>query len=382
MPEPICSIEGCTTKLLSRGWCGAHYNRWRLYGDPLAPSRSRKPSTCSLDGCDRPHLARGWCTYHYGRWKKSGDPASEPIKKQREVCLVDGCPHLAIGHGWCSTHWARWRRCGDPLKGRRPPAGGCIFTGCSKIGNAGYGWCETHYRRWTRSGDPSITSRIVGDDDARFWSYVSKDGPVPAAQPELGPCWLWGGCTTRDGYPLMRVQSGSDHVGYWAYSRFVEPIPAGHHPARLCGVAACVNYETHFKIMDRREIALRGLTPMALNALKTKCPAGHPYDKRNTRGGPGRRVCRACSVRHGGARRAYKAKSPVNDLTARQWHDIKAVYRHCCAYCHKRRRLTMDHVIPLSRGGPHTASNIVPACRTCNSRKNNRAAPTYQPLLF
>ena len=33
--------------------------------------------------------------------------------------------------------------------------------------------------------------------------------------------------------------------------------------------------------------------------------------------------------------------------------------------------LTIDHVIPLSRGGSHTLDNLKPAHRTCNARKSN-----------
>lgn len=31
----ICKIEGCGKSSYARGWCGMHYRRWRLYGDPL-----------------------------------------------------------------------------------------------------------------------------------------------------------------------------------------------------------------------------------------------------------------------------------------------------------------------------------------------------------
>ena len=31
----ICSIDGCETPVLARGWCNKHYARWRNYGDPL-----------------------------------------------------------------------------------------------------------------------------------------------------------------------------------------------------------------------------------------------------------------------------------------------------------------------------------------------------------
>jgi len=60
------------------------------------------------------------------------------------------------------------------------------------------------------------------------------------------------------------------------------------------------------------------------------------------------------------------------DLTLEQWETIKAVFKNKCAYCGKRTsRLEKEHVIPLSKGGTLTLRNIVPACRSCNSRKSN-----------
>jgi hypothetical protein len=44
-----------------------------------------------------------------------------------------------------------------------------------------------------------------------------------------------------------------------------------------------------------------------------------------------------------------------------------------CQYCGKRTRdLTLDHVIPRSRGGPSTWENLVACCKLCNGRKGNR----------
>ncbi len=44
-----------------------------------------------------------------------------------------------------------------------------------------------------------------------------------------------------------------------------------------------------------------------------------------------------------------------------------------CAYCGKwHEKLTLDHIIPKSKGGPHYARfNIIPACFSCNSSKSN-----------
>lgn len=44
-----------------------------------------------------------------------------------------------------------------------------------------------------------------------------------------------------------------------------------------------------------------------------------------------------------------------------------------CVYCGKAtRELTLDHVIPRHRGGPHTWDNLVSACKACNHRKAGR----------
>lgn len=60
-------------------------------------------------------------------------------------------------------------------------------------------------------------------------------------------------------------------------------------------------------------------------------------------------------------------------LTAAEWEAIKAAHNYACSYCRRTDRpLTRDHVIPLSKGGTHTAGNVIPACRSCNSRKGAR----------
>ena len=44
---------------------------------------------------------------------------------------------------------------------------------------------------------------------------------------------------------------------------------------------------------------------------------------------------------------------------------------HLCAYC-ARHATTVDHVLPKSRGGTNSWSNLVAACRPCNDRKGAR----------
>lgn len=46
--------------------------------------------------------------------------------------------------------------------------------------------------------------------------------------------------------------------------------------------------------------------------------------------------------------------------------------KHACQYCGSTKKLTLDHVIPRSKGGNHTWDNVVIACERCNSRKGDR----------
>jgi len=45
---------------------------------------------------------------------------------------------------------------------------------------------------------------------------------------------------------------------------------------------------------------------------------------------------------------------------------------HSCQYCGSSKRLTLDHVMPRSKGGQHTWDNVVTACERCNSHKGDR----------
>ena len=66
-------------------------------------------------------------------------------------------------------------------------------------------------------------------------------------------------------------------------------------------------------------------------------------------------------------RSIYKSKVPFSK------RNVMVRDGFVCAYCGtKDKRLTIDHVIPVSKGGKTSFENCVAACKNCNSTKNDR----------
>lgn len=68
-----------------------------------------------------------------------------------------------------------------------------------------------------------------------------------------------------------------------------------------------------------------------------------------------------------------REKSRARDLKASQWWKRQTA-KGICHYCKKSfppSELTMDHIIPMGRGGKSTRNNVVPACKACNTKKKD-----------
>lgn len=68
-------------------------------------------------------------------------------------------------------------------------------------------------------------------------------------------------------------------------------------------------------------------------------------------------------------RRARKLQNGIFKVTKK---DIKKILSQNCFYCNSSKEITLDHVVPISRGGTHGIGNLLPACRSCNSRKHTK----------
>lgn len=66
-------------------------------------------------------------------------------------------------------------------------------------------------------------------------------------------------------------------------------------------------------------------------------------------------------------------RAKARELRKTRWWQQKTA-SGTCYYCGARmvhKDLTMDHLIPLARGGRSTKDNLVPCCKACNTKKQN-----------
>ena len=73
------------------------------------------------------------------------------------------------------------------------------------------------------------------------------------------------------------------------------------------------------------------------------------------------------------AEHVAREKNKAKGLRRSQWWKRKRAIGQChyCQQSFAPKELTMDHVVPLIRGGQTTKSNVVPCCQHCNSQKQH-----------
>lgn len=68
-----------------------------------------------------------------------------------------------------------------------------------------------------------------------------------------------------------------------------------------------------------------------------------------------------------------RERSKARQLRKSQWWKRK-IAKGLCFYCGLRfppAELTMDHIVPVYRGGKSVKGNVVPSCKACNTRKRD-----------
>lgn len=181
------------------------------------------------------------------------------------------------------------------MTGRTCGVEGCLLPYNSR------GYCQPHLRRLRKYGDPLgghvYRPRGVGTEWERFWRYVNK---TPT-------CWLWTGATISGYGKWNRPNGVQGRAHRLTYEWLVGQIPAGLQLDHLCKTPACVN-PTHLEPVTGTENKRRSDSLATLNAAKTHCKRGHPFDEANTwMSHDGARHCRTCNRDRARARRARQA---------------------------------------------------------------------------
>lgn len=240
-------------------------------------------------------------------------------------CAIEGCGGTAgipgANRDWCTKHYQRWRRNGDPLALSLPLPEVCSIESCGKP-RKGRGWCGAHWLRWRQFGDP--LHRKLGEirDGKRVCPQCGVDKPLAEYGKHSGK---------KDGLQAYCRPCERDKTARWraANPDYISP-PA---PPEV-----------------RRE---------AMRRWRRENP-----DK----------VRAACAVRR--ARRigaTVESVSPAEIFERDGW---------MCRLCDDpidqlltypdQMSASVDHRIPLSRGGAHSKANCQAAHLICNLRKNNK----------
>lgn len=67
--------------------------------------------------------------------------------------------------------------------------------------------------------------------------------------------------------------------------------------------------------------------------------------------------------------RRRNARRKANGVFSISKKELERLNRGRCFYCGTTERITIDHVVAIARGGTDSIGNLVPACKSCNSRK-------------
>jgi 5-methylcytosine-specific restriction enzyme A len=78
-----------------------------------------------------------------------------------------------------------------------------------------------------------------------------------------------------------------------------------------------------------------------------------------------------------------RQRARARELRGSQWWK-RRISTGRCHYCRRQvgvKALTMDHVVPLGRGGTSSRGNVAPACKDCNNRKKGMLPIEWQDYL-
>ena len=227
----------------------------------------------------------------------------------------------------------------------------CTVEGCSKEVNC-RGYCRLHYRRFMRTGDP----------------LKATNGELHASQRNSQGMKICKGC--GEAKPDSEYhKDGASPDGLRARCKLCR---SGHMADYyLANRDEKIQYERQRRIKEGDRIrAWEKARYQRDREARMELAEKHGHIRRariaGTRADQGITVARLRDI-HGGS--CFYCLTPLDFTRGTRGQGINPT------------RASIEHLLPLSRGGTHTWDNTVLCCHSCNTRKNNKTVAEYAQYL-
>lgn len=294
------------------------------------------------------------------------------MSEQNDVCEVSSCENLISSkkYNLCNAHYLRYTRHGSvqedkPLRAKSTKINSvCEAVGCTNLTRSSKAsWCSLHYYNATS-----------------FYKRNSRETPyVPKTYTYSDECVVEG-CSES----VYRLKNGMCYLHARRNEAVGSPGPASrkkvhkYDESTVCAVSSCnkrvssLSYcDSHYSRLTKSG-SLREDVPLeSSRGTKVYVP-----DK------SGKKYFRYFRFRDSSSPLEVE-RFDFSDLVSRDGTkcsfclkelDFSPIERDCKD---KKDFATLEHLLPLSRGGSHTLDNVVMLCWSCNSRKNNKTVEEY-----
>jgi len=342
-----CKASGCTRPVRARNYCDLHYQRFMKYGlEGVDGLIKKKCAGCQREMSLKAESARTkFCS------KKCEKAYRDNLAK---ICKVEGCTSKAKikKTQLCGMHQTRLNSHGDVETIKRiakyQASAVCIIEGCSNKPLA-KGMCNRHYIMMKVHGDPNggayvykVRKAVTHEDGTRTCSECEIRQPISNFHKDKN---------ATDGFRSKCKDCRGKLVKGW--------------------------YEENIERQRKRANLRRKADPE-----KERIREAERYERDREK-----RI--ALATEHAHRRKARKLQTKVEKgisiLSLKKLHGTK------CYYCEKEMDFskgvgrkfnqdmaTIEHLVPLARGGEHTFENTVLACRFCNISRGAKSQEDFE----
>lgn len=376
----LCSVDSCDRTKFANGYCKSHNQRVSKTGSPYRPCKACGKELglevnqaqrlcegckiyCTVSGCGRPAASKGLCSMHSRRLKKTGSiyrqcsicssHLSEEIPCQQrrcdkcDNCIIDGCSKPIVSNAMCATHSSRKIYSGVAARycescRKELPSGtnksrtlciNCDKCSAEECAKPSYktGLCRRHYYRVKEMGDIIRPCMGCGKD-----LPVILDGRVKYCNDDC-----------RDRCKADSCENPARSKG-WCERHFAIVKTYGYLPTLDFKCSDCGKFVSR----SHAEVGHWYNQSMCEDCLSIGRRRDHQWFRQEVMTGQVPAICGICNCEI----------------------DLELRYPH-------PRSLTVDHIVPVSKGGTSKRRNLQPACWECNRVKRDNMAPPVDGLL-